>query len=201
MLIGLTGTYCSGKNYIAALLEGRGLPVLDADKLGYLALETEKEAVFAQFGHDLKRADGSLDRRLLGQRTFGKPEKLASLEAIVHPPVDRLVSEWIEKKGDRAACCVINAALLHRSAVFKKLNRIILVTAPFFTRILRARRRDKLSWTEILQRFASQKDFYPQYLSINAEIYRVENPGLSGTQSLSKKLELRIDRFIKSLEC
>jgi dephospho-CoA kinase len=196
MLIGLTGTYCAGKNHVAALLEARGLPVLDVDKLGYKALETEKEAVFAQFGGDLRTADGSVDRRLLGRRVFGKPEKLAALEAIVHPAANRLTSEWV---AGRDGACVINAALLHKSAVFNRLDRIILVTAPLLTRLIRAKRRDKLSWAEILRRFASQKDFNSQYLSKKAEIYRIENPGLTGSGNLSKKLERRLDKFIEGI--
>jgi len=201
MLIGLTGTYCAGKNHIAALLEARGLPVLDVDKLGYKVLETEKETIFAQFGGDLRAADGSVDRRLLGRRVFGKPEKLAALEAIVHPAVNRLTTEWVaerDRAGDRA--CVINAALLHRTPIFDRLDRVILVTAPYFTRLIRAKRRDKLSWGEILKRFASQKDFDSQYLSKNAEIYRVENPGLTGAGNPSKKLERRLDSFIEGIK-
>jgi len=200
MLIGLTGTYCAGKNYVAALLEARGLPVIDVDKLGYKVLEMEKETIFTQFGRDLQMADGSLDRRLLGQRVFGKPEKLAALEAIVHPAANRLTCEWVaerDRAGDKA--CVINAALLHRSTVFNRLDRIILVTAPFFTRLIRAKRRDKLSWTEIFKRFASQKDFNSQYLSKNAEIYRVVNPGLTGNGNLLRKLERRLDKFIEGI--
>jgi dephospho-CoA kinase len=191
MLIGLTGKYCAGKNYVAALLEAKGLPVLDVDKLGYKALETEKEAVFARFGSDLQKTDGSLDRRLLGQRVFGKPEKLTALEAIVHPPVNRMVDEWIA--GISQKNCVINAALLHRAAVFDRLDCIILVTAPLLTRLLRAKRRDRLSWTAILKRFASQKDFTSKYLSVNAEIYRVENSGLS------RKLECRLDKILEGI--
>jgi dephospho-CoA kinase len=196
MLIGITGKYCTGKNHVAAILETRGLPVLDVDKIGYQVLEAEKETIFAQFGSDLKRQDGSLNRRLLGQRTFGKPEKLAALEAIVHPPVNRLTNEWI---ADRDRACVINAALLHRSAAFNQLDRIIIVTSPFFIRLLRARRRDRLSWMEILRRFASQKDFNSQYLNVNAEIKRVENPGISGSRNLQKKLERRIDKCIEGI--
>ena len=201
MLIGLTGTYCAGKNHVASLLEARGLPVLDVDKLGYKVLEMEKETIFTQFGKDLRMADGSLNRRLLGQRVFGKPEKLAALEAIVHPAANRLTNEWVaerDRAGDRA--CVINAALLHRTTVFDRLDRIILVTAPFFTRLIRAKRRDRLSWAEILKRFASQKDFNSQYLSINAEIYRVENPGLTGAGNPSKKLERRLDKFLEGIK-
>jgi len=197
MLIGLTGTYCAGKNHVAEILERRGLPVLDVDKLGYQVLETEKNAIFAQFGPDLQKADGSLDRRLLGQRVFGYPEKLSLLEAIVHPPANRLTDEWIAAQKGR---CVINAALLHRSSVFNKLEAIILVKSPFLTRLLRARRRDKLSFKAILKRFASQKDFNSQYLSVNAEIYRVENPGLFGSRKTRQKLERRIDMIIEGIK-
>ncbi|MCL2765091.1 MAG: dephospho-CoA kinase [Treponema sp.] len=197
MIIGLTGAYCAGKNHIAALLEARGLPVLDVDKLGYQALESEKDAIFTLFGSELKRDDGSLDRRLLGKLVFGSAEELAKLEAIVHPAANRLTEEWIGKQNKS---CVINAALLHRSSIFSKLDYIILVTAPVITRFFRAKRRDKLSFGEIIKRFKSQKDFYNQYLSINsspvyAEIYRIENPGLKG----GRKLERRIDTFLKQI--
>jgi len=190
MIIGLTGKYCAGKNYIAAMLEARGLPVLDVDKLGYQALELEKEKVFALFGADLQKADGSLDRRLLGSRVFNLPQKLAALEDIVHPVANRLTGEWAAAQRGH---CVINAALLHRSSVFPGLERLILVTAPFITRFFRARRRDRLSYREILTRFSRQKDFNSQYLSINAEIYRIGNPGLFGCP------ERRIDKFIKGI--
>lgn len=198
MLIGLTGSYCAGKNHIAALLKTRGLPVLDIDKLGYQVLETERKEIFACFGDDLQKTDGSLDRRLLGQRVFGKPEKLATLEAIVHPLVNRLTGEWIAGIGDKA--CVLNAALLHKSAFFDQVSKIILVTAPFLTRLLRAKHRDRLPWMAIFKRFSSQKDFYSQYLTGNAEIYRVKNPGLTSSQNQYKKLECRIEKFIEGIK-
>jgi dephospho-CoA kinase len=196
MLIGLTGKYCAGKNLVASMLEKRGLPVLDVDKCGYQALEAEKEKIFSRLGKDLQMADGSVNRRLLGRRVFGNLEKLDALEAIVHPPVNRMINEWVAaQKGN----CVINAALLHRSAVFERLERVIMVTAPIITRLLRARMRDRLSWPELLRRFASQADFNAQYLSKNAEIIRVENPGLSGARRLYKKLECRVNSVIEGI--
>jgi dephospho-CoA kinase len=196
MLIGLTGKYCAGKNHVEKKKKKRGIPVLDVDKCGYQALEAEKEKVFSSLGKDLQMADGSVNHRLLGRRVFGNPEKLAVLEAIVHPPVNHMTEEWVvAQKGHY----VINAALLHRSAIFERLERVIVVTAPFFTRLLRARMRDKLSWLELLRRFTSQADFNSQYLSINAEIIRVENPGLSGTRRLHEKLECRINLILEGI--
>jgi len=200
MIIGLTGKYCAGKNHVAAYLEKKGLPVLDVDKLGYPVLESEKKNIFAQFGNDLENADGSLNRRLLAQRTFGKPEKLAALEAIVHPPVNRLIIDWIaekEKTGNKA--CVINAALLHKSVIFNELKRIIWVHAPFLTRLFRAYKRDNISFPEIIRRFNSQKDFNSQYLTASAEIYKVENSGFFNSNKPLKKLELSVDKCLEGI--
>jgi len=196
MIIGLTGTYCSGKNHISTLLEERGLPVLDVDKLGHKAIDLEKDKIIALFGGSLE-SSLNLDRRLIGKIVYGNPEKLAALEAIVHPVANRLTEEWVQaQKGH----CVINAALLHRTSLIEKISQIILVKAPFFTRLIRGRRRDSHSWSEAWKRIASQKDFYTQYLSLNAEIYIVENPGLSLSKSRNEKLVCQVDQFVERIK-
>jgi dephospho-CoA kinase len=194
-VIGLTGSYCAGKNHVARLLEERGLPVLDVDKLGHEALEGEKAAVEARFGPGLIGEDGRVDRRALGAKVFGKAAELAALEAIVHPAANRLTDQWIAR---REGPCVINAALLHRSSSFSKLDFIILVEAPWITRLLRALRRDRLPLREILKRFRSQRHFTAQYFSKDADIYRVHNRGFFGFLSRLYRgaLECRIDAIL-----
>ncbi|MDR2477841.1 MAG: dephospho-CoA kinase [Treponema sp.] len=197
MLIGLTGMYCAGKNHVAGLLEARGLPVLDVDKLGHAAIDAEKEAIFSRFG-DLRQADGTVDRSRLGKKVFGKPAELAALEGIVHPAANRLTDEWIAAR--RGQSCVINAALLHRSSALEKLDCVLLVEAPFFTRLRRARLRDGLSWIALLRRFASQRNFKAQYLAGKADIYRVENPDFTWKgESPAAALERRIDGILSGL--
>ena len=213
MIIGLTGTYCAGKNFIAAILEKRGLPVLDVDKLGHQVIETEKNFILDRFGKDILSSDGSIDRKLLGAKVFGRPRELAALEAIIHPAVNRETSAWIEAqkaqaqqaRAQKAQALVINAALLHRSSAFSILDALILVEAPFLVRLHRARKRDKLSYLSLIKRFHSQKEFSSQYLSkkaklkINiehktkfcADIYRVKNSGFFG-----KKPEDQVDEIL-----
>jgi dephospho-CoA kinase len=190
--------YCAGKNHVAALLERRGLPVLDVDKLGHRAIENGKAAVFARFGGDLRNTDGTVDRRRLGERVFGREKELAALAAIVHPEANRLMEEWI---AGQAGSCVINAALLHESTVFGRLDCIILVSAPLITRLLRARKRDRISWAALFRRFASQRKFTAQYLAGNADIYKVENRGVSALalHRSAARLELRIDEILKGV--
>ena len=174
MIIGLTGNYCAGKNYIAGILEKHGLPVLDVDKVGHGVIESEKTTILDRFGKDILKPDGTIDRRLLGARVFGKPGELAALEAIVHPAVNRETTAWIEVQQGP---CVINAALLHFSSAFKLINALIVVEAPLVTRLLRAKRRDRLSWRALLARFLSQKEPPSQYFTEKADIYRVKNRG------------------------
>ncbi|MDR1429967.1 MAG: dephospho-CoA kinase [Spirochaetaceae bacterium] len=199
-LIGLTGVYCAGKNHVASLLEKRGFEVLDVDKLGHRVIELEKESITARFGSDILSAGGTVDRQLLGRKVFGRPGELAALEGIVHPVVQKMTGEWIDRGTGKAL--VINAALLHRSMAFAKLDGIILVKAPFLVRLLRARKRDRLSLKELLTRFKSQKNFISQYLSRKSDIHIVENRGYCTFFSRfnQKQLERRIDRLLLLLE-
>jgi len=213
LLIGLTGTYCAGKNHVATLLADRGLPVLDVDKLGHVCLENRKDLVFSRFGPDVKTPDGSIDRRKLGAKVFGNRAEMAALEAIVHLEANRMTLEWISAHGGDGPggeTCVINAALLHKSVVFGQLDHIILVHAPWIVRLIRARRRDGLPLAALLRRFASQKQFASQYLAGSADIYRVGNPGIGKpvlprsfgrrkTRS-EQRLEQKIDTFLANLK-
>jgi dephospho-CoA kinase len=192
-ILGLTGVYCAGKNHVARLLEERGFEVLDVDKLGHQAIEIEREAILKRFGEGILGEGGIIDRKRLGARVFGKPEELAALEGIVHPAVNRITAEWIEERQGKPLA--INAALLHRSSAFHRLDGIILVKAPLFTRLLRARKRDRLSWGQLIKRFLSQRKFTALYFAQNADIYTVSNKGYFGfcSRFFSRGLKNRID--------
>ena len=184
--------YCSGKNHVAAFLEKRGLPVLDVDKLGHIAIENKRTEIVTRFGEGITNLDGSINRRLLGEKVFGKGTEMAALQDIVHPEANRLTGEWIAAHSGEH--CVINAAVLHKSAVFAELDGIILVSAPWFIRLIRAKRRDKLPWAALVRRLLSQKQFTAQYLAGNADIYKVENSGFAGAG-----LKSRINAILSNL--
>jgi dephospho-CoA kinase len=192
-LIGLTGTYCAGKNYVAAILEERGLPVLDVDKLGQRAIEMERDAILERFGRDILGPTGLIDRRRLGAKVFGQGEELEALQGIVHPAANRMTDRWIAEQGGQP--CVINAALLHKSSAFLRLDFVILVQAPVLIRLLRARKRDGLPLGQLLARFRSQRRFTAQYFAGKADIYVIENRGYFGLSASRnrKRLETQIN--------
>jgi len=201
-IIGLTGTYCAGKNHVSSLLEAQGLPSLDLDKLGHQVIETEKEQLINHFGVDILAPGGVIDRKRLGEKVFGNPEKLAALENIVHPAVNRETLSWIKMRNEKA--CVINAALLHRSSAYELLDAVIIVEAPLIVRLLRARKRDHLPWPALIRRFRSQSDFHSQYFKGKTDIYRVSNPSVcsnAGFFGLKRnKPENRIKEILYFLE-
>ncbi len=201
-IIGITGNYCAGKNHVASILERRSIPVLDVDKLGHKAIETEKERLLERFGNDILSHDGSLsiDRKRLGNKVFGRQKELQALEEIIHPVVNRETLAWINTRSETV--CVINAALLHRSSAFEILDAVIIVEAPFFVRLLRARKRDHLPWTALLKRFKSQKKFKAQLFKEIADIYKVENSAFFSfnREFAGKKLNKRINEILSILK-
>jgi len=89
-LLALTGGIASGKSTIAALLADRGAVVVDADAI---VREVQSPGspvlanIAAEFGSGVLQPDGSLDRAALGALVFGHPDRLARLNALVHPAV------------------------------------------------------------------------------------------------------------------
>jgi dephospho-CoA kinase len=195
-VIGLTGNYCAGKNHVASLLEQFHIPVLDVDKLGHHAIETEKEQLLERFGNDILGQDGFINRKRLGNKVFGRKKELEALEEIIHPVANSETLAWIDSQKEET--CVINAALLHRSSAFDMLDAVIIVEAPFFVRLLRARKRDRLQWTALLKRFISQRKFNAQFFKETADIYRVENSAFFSfsREFYKKKLNKRINEIL-----
>jgi len=112
------------------MLRELGFKVLDADGLAHTLIEPGQPAyqeVLREFGTDVLQADGRIDRGNLGAVVFADREKLARLNAIVHPRVEeemiRTFAEW-EKAGGRDAAFV-EAALLVEAGYQKKLDGLI----------------------------------------------------------------------------
>ncbi|MDR2808235.1 MAG: dephospho-CoA kinase [Spirochaetaceae bacterium] len=198
LLIGLTGLCCAGKNYVASFLEKAGFAVLDLDLVGHKVLEIEKETIVKEFGDSVLREDGSVDRRLLSAVVFNAPEKLHKLEAIVHPAVDRFTVDWLKEHSGRI--CVLNAALLHKSAFFRHLHCLIIVKASFITRLIRAKRRDNLPLSVLLKRFKSQRHFVSQDLPQNADIHFIINERFLGLRFNANKLNDQIQDILSKVK-
>jgi dephospho-CoA kinase len=86
--VGLTGGIGSGKSTVAELLSSYGAVIIDADVLAREAVAPGTPGlalVIDEFGPEVLAPDGSLDRARLGAVVFADPDRLAALNAIIHP--------------------------------------------------------------------------------------------------------------------
>jgi dephospho-CoA kinase len=112
--VGLTGGIGSGKSTVAELLASYGAVIIDADLLAREAVAPGTPGlarVVEEFGGEMVTADGSLDRARLGAVVFADPERLAALNAIVHPYVAARRAE-LTTAAPRDAIVVFDVPLL-----------------------------------------------------------------------------------------
>ena len=143
-LIGLTGGIASGKSLVSARLAELGAVVVDADALARDAVAPGSpglQRVLAEFGERVRLPDGSLDRPALGAIVFRDAERLAALNAIVHPEVQRLASAAFAaaESADPDAIVVYDVPLLAENAVrlAPRFDEIVVVSAPEEERVRR----------------------------------------------------------------
>lgn len=148
--VGLTGGFASGKSFIGETLAALGCQVIRADDLGHAVLAPDGEAyagVVAEFGRDILREDGSIDRKRLGAIVFADPERLAKLNALVHPHVfdrqERLLAAIAGR--DPRAVAVVEAAIMIESGSHRRYDKLIVASCPAEVQIARAMERDGLS--------------------------------------------------------
>lgn len=145
-VFGLTGNIGSGKSTVAAMLREAGIPVLDADRISREVTAPGGRAfaaVVQAFGRGIVRADGSIDRKRLGEIVFSDPGSRERLEKITHPAILEAMKEAIaglDREGHRAA--VVEATLIHESGRKGLFDAVISVTCDRETALSRVAARD-----------------------------------------------------------
>lgn len=192
MILCVTGPMAAGKNAAADILEQKGFACVDADIVAHKAIENSKQKILEEFGPlaaqkniTLLNPDGTINRRNLGAILFTDKTLIEKQESIVYPEVNALLEQFIEQNKGRNI--VINATLLYKVPLIKKMDFVLFIDAPRFLRLKRALKRDKLSVKQILQRFSAQNNLFAKYKISNADIRRVWNTG--SRKSLEKKIE------------
>ncbi len=162
-LIGLTGGIAAGKSIVASRLRELGAVVVDADALARQAVAVGSPglaSIVAVFGDGVLRADGSLDRAALGAIVFGSSERLAALNAIVHPEVQRLATAAFAaaRAEDPDATVVYDVPLLAENAdrLAAQFDAIVVVTADEDERVRRMVEDRRMTEAEARGRIASQ---------------------------------------------
>lgn len=155
-IIGITGGIGSGKTTVARFFEQQGVPVYYADDRAKVVSASEEVSgrISGLFGDEVL-TEGVVDRKKLAAVVFASPEKLASLNAIVHPAVKEDFIRW-KIQNANAPILMREAAILFESGSYKDCDKIILVTAPEEIRIRRVIDRSGLTREEVQSRMGNQ---------------------------------------------
>lgn len=183
MVLGLSGTYCSGKSEVSRRLAARyGFAEIDVDEIGHEALRRKTAEIVATFGGAVRSDTGGINRTALGRIVFSDPTRMAQLESLVHPVMVEIVRDRV--KRCRSERILINAALLVHMGLDALCDAVIRVDAPVPVRVWRARLRDDLDLGDILARIRRQQGL--KFSSERVDTYTMRNVG--GRKRLERKL-------------
>ncbi|MFD4566657.1 dephospho-CoA kinase [Streptomyces sp. NPDC058467] len=156
--VGLTGGIGAGKSEVSRLLVERGAVLIDADRIAREVVAPGTPglaAVVDAFGEDVLAPDGSLDRPKLGSIVFADPEKLAVLNAIVHPLVGARSRE-LENAASEDAVVVHDVPLLAENGLASLYDVVIVVDARPETQLDRLVRLRGMAEEDARARMAAQ---------------------------------------------
>ncbi|EID75237.1 dephospho-CoA kinase [Imtechella halotolerans] len=179
MIVGLTGGIGSGKTTVARMFANLGVPVYIADKEAADLMETSSEIrteIIKLLGE--QAYNGTLpNRAFIADNVFVNSDKLARLNAIIHPRVQQHFLDWV--RGQKAPYVIKEAAILFESGSYKNCDKIITVTAPLEVRIHRVVSRDGVTQQAVESRINHQWD---ESKKVALSDYVIENILIENTE-------------------
>ncbi|MDN3351065.1 dephospho-CoA kinase [Actinomadura sp. DC4] len=130
--VGLTGGIGSGKSEVSRRLVSLGAVLVDADAVAREVVEPGTPglaAVVAEFGEDILRPDGTLDRDRLGLIVFADDGRRKRLNAIVHPLVGERMQALVEE-APGGAVVVYDVPLLAENGLAGLYDLVVVVDTP-----------------------------------------------------------------------
>ncbi|MCK5306644.1 MAG: dephospho-CoA kinase [Candidatus Omnitrophica bacterium] len=160
-VIGVTGSYKSGKSTVSRMFWELGARIIDADKMGHEALLPQKETyerVVTVFGRGILDKSGRIDRKKLAAIVFSNAGRLNKLNKIIHPEViGRIKNEIAEAKIEvPQPVIIVEAPLLYEAGITRMMSKIIVVDLSYERQIKRAFESGIGSQGEIKERISSQ---------------------------------------------
>jgi dephospho-CoA kinase len=158
IILGLTGGIGMGKSTAAAAFRRAHIPVFDADAAVHRLQARGGRAVrdiAAAFPGTVR--DDEIDRGALRQAVLGHPGALARLEGILHPMVREEERDFVaraRRRGCRVA--VLDIPLLLETRGDRRVDCVVVVTAPSDVQMHRIRARRRMSEADIRAVIARQ---------------------------------------------
>jgi len=184
-LIGITGGIGGGKSTLSRYLAESGAMIIDTDKIARELTKPGSEAmgeIRDVFGDSVFLPDGGLDRKAVAAIVFCDKEKLARLNAILHP---RIREKWLEEAaGSDAPFVFVVVPLLFENNLAGQFDEVWTVTAAEEERIRRVMGRDGTDRESVLRRMKNQ---LPEEEKVaKADVVIDTTPGFKAARAATK---------------
>ncbi len=162
LIIGITGSYASGKSTVAEIFKSLGAYIIDADRLAreiVMPGEPAYNEIKTHFGSDIIQEDLTINRKKLGEIIFNDLANKTKLENITHPRIQELFYKKLnEAKSDSANKLIIYVVplLFESKNKYPELEKIIVVSADKNTSIERITKREGCSRELAEKKYLSQ---------------------------------------------
>jgi dephospho-CoA kinase len=157
-IIGLTGGIGMGKSTAAATFRRARLPVFDADAT-VLQLQSKGGAAVPAIDRAFPGVviDGAVDRPRLRSAAIQDPAALKTLERIIHPMVRTAENRFLmAARRARARAAVLDIPLLLETGGDRRVDLVVVVSAPASIQRARVRRRRRMTDPQIAAIIARQ---------------------------------------------
>lgn len=156
MNIGITGSIACGKSTVSDYLITKGYTIIDADKLGHVALTSNdvKRKLAEKFGENILE-NNEISREKLGKIVFGNDDNLKNLNSIIHPKIKELILKLQEEHKDEDLV-FLDIALLYEANFVDLVEKVVVVYVDEDVQLERLMTRNSLTKEEALIRIESQ---------------------------------------------
>lgn len=193
LVVGLTGSFGTGKSTVAGFFKGPRVEVIDADLIAHTVYRPGTrvfDMIVKTFGKRIVSRRGDIDRAVLGGVVFKSLRLLKRLQRIVIPEVVRLIRR--KTAASRARLVVIDAPLLIEAGLLPSVDRLIVVKTTRAVQIKRLRARTSLSRADIIRRITVQ---IPLREKLRLADFVIDNNGsLGNTKKQVEKLRRQLWR-------
>lgn len=156
MNIGITGSIACGKSTVSDYLIDKGYTIIDADKLGHVALTSDdvKRKLAEKFGDEILE-NNEISREKLGKLVFGNDDNLKLLNSIIHPKIKELILKLQEEHKDEDLV-FLDIALLYEANFVDLVEKVVVVYVDEDVQLERLMMRNSLPKEEAIKRIESQ---------------------------------------------
>lgn len=170
--VAITGGIGSGKSYVSAMLEERGIPVYNADNESKRLTAADpgiRSRLIALLGEEIY-SDGMLNKPMLAAYLFASQENAARINGIIHPCVKEDFKRWLAEH-EEAEITAFESAILYEAGFEDTVDAVLVVYAPRELRLRRAMQRDKATRQQIEARMNAQMSEEEKLFKADCVVY------------------------------